>query len=166
MYLRAGICILNLIDFIIMVFRFRKRYSGVPTSLNLINPIHYIKDTRAPSRVGSYRVILLQKVYNNYLLYTASVPWSLDQPQFLEYFLSSLFLFGPGGFLFSLTFLVQVACMRHQWWRTEAKLAIIFTRFFSFFLLSFYIFCFSPTSGKLPWLKSPSPYFGITRRNI
>ena len=29
------------------------------TSLNLINIVHYIEGTRAPSRVGSYRVILL-----------------------------------------------------------------------------------------------------------
>ena len=41
--------------------------------------------------------------------------------------------------------------MRHPWWRTEAKLAIVFTHFF--FVFFFYAFCFSPTSGKLPCLK-------------
>ena len=61
--------------------------------------------------------------------------------------------------------LVQATCVRHPWWRMEAKRAIVFTYFFSFssffLLLSFYA-CFSPTSGKLPWLKICVPqYFGI-----
>ena len=29
--------------------------------------------------------------------------------------------------------LVQVACVHHPWWRTEAMLAIVFTYFFFFF---------------------------------
>ena len=42
---------------------------------------------------------------------------------------------------------------------------LIFTHFVEtpvreFFFLSFYAFCFSPTSGKLP------PYFAMTKRNI
>ena len=42
----------------------------------------------------------------------------------------------------SYVFLVQADCVRHPWWRTETKLAIDFTYFFSPF---FYAFCFSPT---------------------
>ena len=58
--------------------------------------------------------------------------------------------------------LVQAACMLHLWWRTKAKLAIVFTQFvFSFF------YCFSPTSGILRKVKfCLASYFGITRRNI
>ena len=53
--------------------------------------------------------------------------------------------------LFCSLILVQAACLRHPWWRMEAKLAIVFTYFFFFFSFfsSFYAFCFSPTSGKL-----------------
>ena len=43
-------------------------------------------------------------------------------------------------------FLVQAACVRHPWWRTKVKLAIVFTYFFiSFFILFFYVFRFSST---------------------
>ena len=77
----------------------------------------------------------------------------------LTYFLSSLFLFGPGGFLFSLTFLVQVACMRHQWWRTEAKLAIIFTRFFSSFFLHLLLFTHFRDTQETNFFSSPPERF-------
>ena len=82
--------------------------------------------------------------------------------------------------------LFQTACVCHPWWRTEAKLAIVFTNFFlgsrrlacttrgggrkrtwPFFPLLFYTYCFSPTLGKPPWLKICfPPYFGITIKGI
>ena len=57
--------------------------------------------------------------------------------------------------------LVQAACVRHPWRLTEAKRAIVFTSFFSFFFLRLLLFT------KLPWLKICLPqYFGINRRNM
>ena len=53
--------------------------------------------------------------------------------------------------------LVQTACVCHPWWRTEAKLAIVSTYFFS----SFYAFYFSPTSGKLPGVSIPSTLIDV-----
>ena len=50
---------------------------------------------------------------------------------------------------FKMHLLVQAASV-------DANLAIVFIDFF----LPFYVFCFSPTSGKLPWLKF---YFPIVR---
>ena len=54
--------------------------------------------------------------------------------------------FGPGGFC---------GCEAGHYFH------ILFLSFF------FYVFCISPTSGKLLWLKFCfPPYFGINRRNI
>ena len=46
---------------------------------------------------------------------------------------------------------VQVACMSHQWWLTEAKLAIVFTYFFLF--LPFFLFLrllLPPPEAEIP----------------
>ena len=59
------------------------------------------------------------------------------------------------------------ACVRHMWWRTKRSWPLFSPTFFFFFFLSsfFSAFYFSPTSGKLQWLKIWFPqYFGITRR--
>ena len=68
--------------------------------------------------------------------------------------------------LFSFSFWSRRACVRHPWWQTKRSWPLFSpTFFFFFFLFSFYAFCFSPTSEKLPWLKICFPqYFGITRR--
>ena len=52
------------------------------------------------------------------------------------------------------TFLVQAACVRHLWWRTEQSWPLFSPTFFFSFLFSFYVFCFSPTSAILPKVKS------------
>ena len=55
-------------------------------------------------------------------------------------------------------FFVVQACLRASpLVEDEAKLAIVFTSFSTFY--------FSPASGKLLFPLSPPPYFGITRRN-
>ena len=70
--------------------------------------------------------------------------WQYELPQLAKLGLSLFFFF------------VQVAC-----W------PLFSPTFLSFSSFSFYAFCFSPTSGILPKLKFfPTPYFGITRRNI
>ena len=54
------------------------------------------------------------------------------------------------------------AYVRHPWWRTKQSWPLFSPTFFFF-----NAFCFSPTSGNLPWLKICFPqYFGITRRNM
>ena len=66
-------------------------------------------------------------------------------------YVSMLYIIGPGGVrapkvvadgheaghcfdICFFSFFVQAACVRHPWWRTEAKLAIVFTYFFLLFL--------------------------------
>ena len=41
--------------------------------------------------------------------------------------------------------LVQASCVRHPWWWTEAKLAIVFTYFFLFFFF-FFLFLSTPST--------------------
>ena len=61
-------------------------------------------------------------------------------------------------------FLVQACLRAPHVVADEAKLAIVFTYFFSS-PSSFSAFYFSPTSGNLPCVKICFPqYFGITRR--
>ena len=69
-------------------------------------------------------------------------------------------------------------CMLHLWWRTEAKLAKVFTVFLvqalywpllslTFSISLFYAHCFWPASGILRKLNFSFPsYFVITRRNV
>ena len=54
------------------------------------------------------------------------------------------------------------ACVRQPSWRTKRSWPLFSSTFFLLFLRLY----FSPTSGKLPWLKICSPqYFGITIKN-
>ena len=100
----------------------------------------------AKARLSKVRALTKSQFYEIILTYMGEFPQQKSNAtENLHGFL--LLLFRP---TFELWFkiLVQAACMRHLWWRTEAKLAIVFTYFFPSF--SFYAFCFSPTSGNLP----------------
>ena len=65
-----------------------------------------------------------------------------------------------------ITLLAQVTCVRHLKWRLQCVVGHCY--YHNSVSLSFLsVFCFWPTSGKLPRLKICFPhYFGLTRRYI
>ena len=106
---------------------------------------------------------LISMPKNSLYLYFVVIYWHLTSLSFSPTNFGWPTIFHP-----RFDFLVQVVCVCHPWWHSQALLAIDNTNFCSSLLLfSLSLHCFSPTSGGPMKLILGMPhYFDPTRRNM